>query len=186
MKISNVISKSTLLRIILSLFLVIPMSAHAAIYMFIEGVKGDVTIKGYEEWIDVSSVQEGMSQVVDLGGATGGGAGKVNIADTTIAKALDMTSPVLRQKITEGKSIPSVIISMVATGSADINEYFRIDLTNVYLTSISMSASGEEVPLESMSVTFEAVQWTYIPIKSDGTSGSPITAGWDIVSGKGI
>jgi type VI secretion system secreted protein Hcp len=182
MKFSNVISKSTLRRIILSFLLVIPMSTHAAIYMYIDGVNGDVTAKGYEGWINVSTVQEGMSQVVDLRTGGGGSLAKVEVLDTTIVKVLDSTSPVLRQKLTESKAIPSVIISIVATADAAFVEYFRIELEKVYLTSISMSASGLEAPVEDMSVAFETIRWIYTPIAKDGTPGSQIVTGWDLVT----
>lgn len=180
MKIITEISKFTLLQIAIACLLIIPMSTNAAIYMKIEGVVGDVTADGYEGWIDVSHVQEGMTQNIEVGGVGGGTSGKVNISDTVISKVLDRTSPVLRQKLVGGKEIPSVIISLVRTGADKIEEYFRITLEEVYLTSVSMSGSGSDLPTESVSCAYNKVRWEYTPYDSKGGKGSPIVVGWDV------
>jgi type VI secretion system secreted protein Hcp len=168
--------------------LVIPMSTNAAIYMFIEGVPGDSQDQDHRDWIDVVSVQEAMTMTPPdfSGGGSGGRA--VIILDTSVTKEMDKSSPLLRQKLTEGRPIPQIIIHFAATYSSTREVYFSIRYTNAYLTSVSMSASGSDgsVPTENLSFTFETVEWEYTHVNPDGSKGGTIPAGWSVIDNRPI
>ena len=174
-------------RIIMLCLLIIPLSANAAIFMFIEGVPGDVTDANYKDWIEVFSVQESMTNTIDL--ASGQTAGRAKLLDTAINKVLDRTSPVLRQQLTLGRSLQEVIIAVTTSTTSGRVDYFRLRYTDVLLTSISMQGSDavDSVPSEDVSFTFSRVEWTYTPIDNKtGAPGVPITTGWDVLTNKGF
>lgn len=169
-------------RVIFLCFLIIPLSANAAIYMFIDGVPGDSQDQDHRDWIDISSVEESMTQSFDP--LSGGRTGRATLLDTVINKELDRTSPVLRQELTSGRPLQQVIISVTtsAAGGPRI-EYFRLTYTDVLLTSISMQGTGGEATLaEDVSFTFSRVEWRYTPIDDRGIPGASITTGWDVLA----
>ena len=182
---STAISIFSIRRIIMLCFLIIPLSANASIYMFIEGVPGDAIDANHKDWIDVLTVQESMTQTFDLSPERS--TGVVNILDTAINKELDRTSPVLRQVLTSGTPIREVIIAVTTSIGGIRVEYFRLTYSDVLLTSISMQGSGVDglVPSEDVSLTFSRVEWKYTPIDTKtGVPGSPITTGWDVVNNR--
>ena len=177
---STAISILLIRRIIMLCLLIIPLSANAAIFMFIDGVPGDSEDQDHRDWIDVLSVQESMTRTVDLDGRLG----VAKLLDTAINKELDRTSPVLRQELTSGRPIPEVIISVTTSVNGLRVEYFRLTYKGVLLTSISMQGDGAVPLAEDLSFTFSSVEWTYTQYDKNGVPGATITTGWDVVNNR--
>ena len=62
-------------------------------------------------------------------------------------------------------------------------EYLVYNFTNVFVTAVQWSGSGgggDDVPMESVSFSFEQATIDYTPQDDTGAAGSPIHGGWDV------
>lgn len=176
--------QSVLIGFFLVTFLV-PLSAHAAVDMFVklDGVDGESLDNNHQGWIDIISLDEGLS--VDAKVRPGGTAPAV-FEDIVFSKLLDSTSPVLRQSLAAGTSIPSAIIELTKTCGETPVTIFRIELSDVVLTSIRLKTSVATDPLEDVAMRFRQIKWIYTPVASDCSAGTSILRGWDIETNKSL
>jgi len=168
------------------LLFLLALPADAAIYMKIEGIDGESTADGHEDWIELLSVSESIARPDD--GATGSSRrrGAAVFEDIVVEKFLDRTSPKLRQALAEGRTYPKVDIDITRICGEHEVVYFTYELVNSQLGSISlegMSAGGDR-PVEDFSLNFEEIKWTYDIIGPDCSSEGTVEAEWSIERGE--
>lgn len=173
-----------------STLLLTPLASHAAVDMFLllDGIRGETQDNSYnkEGGIDVLAWSEGLSQsgTTHQGGA--GGAGRSSVQDLSITKYMDSSSPALRLLVANGQNIDTATLIVRKSGQNQL-EYFRIDLKNIIVTSVSAGGSGGEDRLtENVSLNFSEVTWTYTPSDTNGNALTPISVGWNIAENKEI
>lgn len=121
-------------------------------------LRGDVTAKGYEGWIELQSAQLGSGRSISSPSGSGGqGAGKIHFSDIQITKHQDAASAALfRQSIHgDGKMI---VIVFVKDGSA----YLTIVLRDALISSYSVSGHGgasSDRPMESLTLSFTQITY---------------------------
>jgi len=151
-------------------------------YLFIDGVEGPSTSKTGA--IDILSFSWGVSQHSTYGpGASGkeAKAGRADFSNLTIMKVLDKTSPLLCDHCASGDILKDVYILYDKPVADKQDDYFRIYLKDVLVTSVQLSGSNEN-PSESISFAFQAVEIAYKPEKDDGTLDAAISKGYDLAS----
>lgn len=177
MKTKNEICKHFFTFATVTTLLLTPLTSFAAIDMFLklDGIPGESVDKANVGSVDILAWSEGLSNsgTTHVGG--GGGAGKLNVQDISVTKYLDSSSPLLRQYIASGRIIPSAVLTARTSGE-NPRVFFKIELKNILISSVSAGGSGGEDRLtENLSLNFAEVKWTYT--KPDGRE---VTAGWDI------
>jgi type VI secretion system secreted protein Hcp len=156
----------------------------AAIYLKIEGIKGDVTTQGYEGTIAVQSAQVGVGR--GIGSPTGGQGRETttpSFSEVTITKVSDSTTPALFLEAvagTKGKAVDLLFTRTLTTGQEV--PYYTITLSDVLVSSFSQS-SGGDVPAESISLNYTKIEMIYTPYDAKGTKGTPVRAGYDLTNG---
>lgn len=183
MKTRNDLSKYVFTIATATTLLLTPVSALAAVDMFLklDGIPGETTDKANVGSVDILAWSEGLSQsgTTHTGGGTG--AGKVNVQDIHFTKYLDSTSPVLRQYISSGAIIPRATLTVRRSGD-NPQVFFRIEMKNILISSVSAGGSGgEDRLLENISLNFAEVRWTYIQ-----ANGAEVSAGWNIPENKAL
>lgn len=171
---------------LLSVLLVsLSMPAAAGAYLQLEGLEGDSKEKGHEGWIELLSISESIVSQSSVGPAGGaGGIPKVQFGPLQLVKLLDSSSVGLRQSLAAGTKYDNAYIDITSAAVEKPVVYFRYELKNVVITSISMSAAGDSVPVEDFAITFQEIKWIYTPQKGDGSKGDKVEAGWDITTNK--
>lgn len=144
--------------------------AYAAVDYFlkIEGVGGESKDSKHKGWIDVESFSFGVS---NTGSGAGGGAGKAKFNEIVITKTTDKSSPVLLVESASGKHFTGAEIEVVRDGTVAM----KWKLKDVVISSYQVG-SGEEIPIEMVSLNLASVEVTY---------GS-VSAGWDLKANKRI
>lgn len=190
MKTMKPVSKCLLNIATASTLLLTPLASQAAVDMFLllDGIQGETQDDKYSKTggIDVLAWSEGLSQSgsTHLGGSAG--AGKSSVQDLSLTKYLDSSSPALRLLVANGRTIDTATLIVRKAGGNQL-EYFRIDLKNIIVSSVSSGGSGGEDRLtENVTLNFSEVTWTYTPQNNDGSAGTPITVGWDIFENKAL
>jgi type VI secretion system secreted protein Hcp len=119
-------------------------------------LRGDVTAKGYEGWIELQSAQLGASRSISTPTA-GKGAGKVSVSEITVTKLQDAASSALFRQSLHGEG-KMIVIVFVKDGSA----YMTIVLRDALISSYSVSGHGgasSDRPMESLSLNFTQITY---------------------------
>ena len=149
-------------------------------YLVIDGRPGPSTSK--TNAIDILSFSFGASNQSVTGVGSSGGefrAGRANVQDLTIMKVLDKTSPLLFDDCTTGNILTKVEIFYDKPMGDAQEDYFKIELDSVLITSIQLSGSSEN-PMESISFAFAKVKVSYNPEEAGALKGF-IDKGFDVL-----
>lgn len=151
-------------------------------YLKLGDIKGEVTDEGYEDMVRVLSYNHGVSQQARTDGSAGGGrtVGSCDHSDFSVTKVLDRASPILAEKCSEGAVIPEATFVLVQAGGDNKLPYMEYKLTDVLISSTSVSGGGEEYPVEVVTLNYRKIVWTYTPQLADGTPGGKTTGTWDL------
>jgi len=149
-------------------------------YLIIDGRPGPSTSK--QDAIDILSFSFGASQQHVIGPGSSGGearAGRADIANVTIMKVADKTTPLLFDDCVTGNVFKKVDVIYDKPMGDSQEDYFKIHMENALITNISVSGSNEN-PTESVSFAFEKVKVSYNPEEGGSLKGF-IDKGFDVL-----
>lgn len=149
-------------------------------------ITGESTDSKHSGWIEVMSMQSGISNPVTLGTGPGGGisAGKSTASDLVVTKFLDRASPALFLGCAIGTRYPTVTLELTNSSYDGVPlTYYKITLSNVIVSSLSSSSGGER-PTESVALSYEKVTTDYyLQDPKGGTPSTPTTtATWNFAT----
>jgi type VI protein secretion system component Hcp len=163
--------------LVATVFLAAP--ARAETVLNIPGIQGDVALSGHAHEIEISSMQFGGGQVVPKSGPKPCAApsSKTQLSAIVLTKLSDIASPKLLMAAAQGTSFPQVTITIVGGSPlfADIDQY---QLSDVFISSFTVSNGGQPQSSESLSLTFKSVQFTH-----NDPSAGPSSATWSTCGG---
>jgi type VI secretion system secreted protein Hcp len=150
-------------------------------FLMLDGIKGESSDDKHKGEIDIEAISWGLAQSGSGNRGTGSGTGKVDIADITITKKLDKSSPTLQLACANGKHITKGKITLRKAGENPL-EYLTIDLDNVFISNYALShASGSpEVPTETVSLNFVKIKTEYWTQSDKGAKGENANFSWDV------
>jgi len=153
-----------------------------AIYMQFGSVKGKVTTKGYEDWIELGSFQFGVGRGVSSphGSSSDREASAPSVSEITVSSQMDASSNPLFTDAVAGVFKSTVIIAMTTTGQGAVQEFVRYTLSSCGLSGYSVSSGGDR-PSESMSLNFTKVEIKYTTYDKDNNP-SPNTVSYDLAT----
>jgi type VI secretion system secreted protein Hcp len=152
------------------------------IYMKIDGIKGQVSTKGYEESIALESAQFGASRNLGTFTGTSREVGTPNISEIVVTKMLDSASTALFRNSLLGDPFPMVELFFTRDkGGGEQEAYLKITLEQVLITSYSLSgSSGVDAPMESLSLNFLTVEYAATWRGGDYGAGGEDEFGYDM------
>jgi type VI secretion system secreted protein Hcp len=155
-------------------------------FLELDGVKGESTRDGYKEQIPVISFSWGGQNSVSIGVKGGASSGKGTVTSLNLMKKSDGASPLLFQKCMMGEHIKKATLTLLKAGGKAPVDFIKYEMEMVYIESVQYSGSegGDDVPMESTSLAFGKITYTYTPQKPDGTKGSPVVGTWDVTQVK--
>lgn len=182
--------KLLFLLFVLLLTMVFAEKAHAAAYMKLGDIKGDVADADHKNWINLESVampprvgsinmnSTSASRAANLEtSATTGSKAATAVTDNDGAatgarrtyepikftKRIDKSSPMLQEAAAKGTVFATATLD--ATDPNDPTQPMRIELENVMISSYqtSGSAGSASVPMESFSLNYEEIKYTKLP-----------------------
>ncbi len=158
------------------------------IHLKLNGIKGESTSVLHKDEIEVQSWTWG----VDVAGASpspalgrgGGGAGRARFTDLNFAHRVDRASPDLWKACATGRRIQDAFLSVARPGAVT-QDYLTIKLSDVRVTSVAMSDTANDalVPLESVSLAFTKVEYSYKPQNPNGSLGTAVEFRFDLATG---
>jgi type VI secretion system secreted protein Hcp len=154
----------------------------AQIYAFLklDGIDGESQDSDYSNQIEVQSFQWGSTNNSSFRHGTGSSIGQGDTHDMSITKYTDKASLNLHKYCTVGKVIPSATITLLKQQGDSKIAYFKSQLTNVVVTSWTVSANGNgQLPLEQFSLHFVKHESSYQPQGDGGDPAGNVDFNWD-------
>jgi type VI secretion system secreted protein Hcp len=152
-------------------------------YLQIDGIQGESTDSAHFGWIELTSALWGVVQPKSATASTGGGhtAERCEHQALSMAKLADLTSPILMQTCSMGRTLPRAKIEfMRADGQGKPVKYYEVQLENVIISSITQSAHEGSILRDSFCLRFSRVKWTYTQQKIGGGASGSTIGGWDL------
>ena len=109
------------------------------------------------------------------------GLGIPNISSMEIIKTVDKTSPILFDRLCEGKTIPKVQIDVCHTGD-ELQTRTEYTLSDVLVSGYEDHGlvSGDHTGEEYIKLHFTKIEKKYIPYDAQNKPGSPIVVGYNL------
>jgi type VI secretion system secreted protein Hcp len=159
-----------------------PVYAGDATIQFGTNRNAAVSIKPDALAIAVKEFSFGSENMTTISSAsTGAGAGKAKLNNLVIKKNIDGTSPKLFQALATGSSYNDATLTVRKQGTTGAG-YYVLRFTMVFITKINVSGSGDEPPMEEITLTYGAVEETVTPTDPTGTAGKPVIGSWSQVT----
>jgi type VI secretion system secreted protein Hcp len=157
-----------------------------AIYMKYGSVKGAVTTDGFKDWIELNSFQWGVSRSIGTAarGSTTREHSEPNLAEVSVTKVTDVSTPKLFLDAVAGKLDNKVTIKLTTTTKGKVETFLTYEMENTGLSHYSLS-SGGDAPMESLMLNFTKISETFTGMNPD-ISGSPETVGYDLTQMKTV
>jgi type VI secretion system secreted protein Hcp len=151
-----------------------------SIYMKWDGIDGAVTTSGLEKWIELNSFQMGVGRAIGTAarGSETREANEPSVSEVVITKRLDKSSTKLFMDAVAGDLSATVKFKFTTTTKDKVDTFLAFELTNCGLSGFSLS-SGGDVPVESLSLNFTKILFTYTG-RDAKIAGSPDTVGYDL------
>lgn len=161
-----------------------------AIYMQIQGIDGNVTTQGYQNWIELESFNFSVQRKLNTqpGRISNREGSKPSVSEVDVSKRLDKSSSLLFGEATVGTAKPTVNIHFVTTSSSP-QPYLEYTLSNVIVSAHAINyehvepsedSGTETYPLENVSLNFDKIEMKVIPFDQNHKPQSPIPAGYDL------
>lgn len=151
-------------------------------FLDIKEIPGDSTDAAHPDAMVINAFEFSETNKATQARGGGRGSGKVEMSDVKIEKPVCKASSLLALACAIGQHLPEATITVRRAGGAQ-EEYMTILLKENLITSYSISSvGGNEVPVETFTINFDQIEWTYTPQKADGTLDAPVKAGYDLAA----
>ncbi|WP_370981190.1 Hcp family type VI secretion system effector [Agaribacterium sp. ZY112] len=147
---------------------------------------GNVTAAGYENWIEVDSMNFGVGRAITMeaGAMSNREATRPSISEVTVTKPLDAASGGLFKNSVTGDAGVKVEIHVVQTGASQVEKYAVFTLEEVMISSYSVSASSGGAPHESISLSFAKIEADLTHADKTNKNTKNMKVGYDLTTAK--
>jgi type VI secretion system secreted protein Hcp len=164
-----------------------PEAEQESVYMVLDGIAGEVTVKGFEDSVAVRQFSYGVSLPLTMERTRGGATRDKSVhSQVSIIKVADLSSVKLYQHCCEGTSIASVVFNFIRFSQGELVISRTLELTDCFVGQFHhMGASGlsSDLPLEEIHFDFATIKDTYTQQLPDGSAGGNVEFGWDRLNG---
>ena len=154
-----------------------------AILLDIPDIKGQSTLKGFEDKIEVLSMSHGVAmQVTASPSATERTSGRPNHQDLTVSKYVDLSTCPLIAACNAGTNLKTVTITVGRNDAGAILPYLVYTLENTIVSSSSVSSGGGDRPTETLTFNYSKIKWDFTEQKVDTGKKGNNGAVWDLAT----
>lgn len=157
------------------------------VYLQIDGIKGESNDDKHKDWIECTSAVWSVLQPKSATASTSGGhtAERCEHGDLVITKLADLSSPILLQTCSAGRTIPKAKLEfMRADGQGLRIKYYEVELDNVLIGAVVPSIQPGQLLIEHVSLKYGRVKWKYTQQKVSGGAGGNVAGGWDLATNR--
>ena len=141
-------------------------------------IKGESMQDVYKDQIEILSFSWGVTQAGGYSYGSGGTSAKANLHDFSVSFRMSPASPKLMQFSASGKHLDSAVFTALEASETP-QKYLEITLTDVVISSYQTGGSGDDKPIESMTLNFAQVKQEYFKQDDSGVVTSAATGSWN-------
>jgi type VI secretion system secreted protein Hcp len=146
-----------------------------------DGVEGESTQKDHKGEIEVLSWSWNVSRPPAAPG--GGGTAKAQPGDLVFMHTYDKASPILAKKCAQGTHFPTVALTARKSGEGQ-KDFFKVTMKEVFITSVAPSGGAGGDIIESVSMSYTHIDFSYKPQTAAGGLGGEVKFGWNVKTSK--
>jgi type VI secretion system secreted protein Hcp len=159
-----------------------------AIYMKMDGVKGQSTTEGHKDEVVLESFQFGVNrQIASSAKNANREAAPPSLSEVVVTKSQDAASSDIMKLSLAGEGKKAVFSFTKSGTDGKPQVYMTVTLENCLISSFSCSAHGGEgntIPMESLSINFTKIEYKMLPSDPKNKTAAPMMATYDIATGK--
>jgi len=159
--------------------------AVADIHLKLTDIEGESRDDKHSKELHIEHWSMGVSNHGSAHRGGGAGTSRADLQDLSCQMTLDKASPNLWLNCCIGKHISEVVLTQRESGETP-QEYLKITLNEVLISSYQMSSSGGAKPGVSFSLNFAKAKFEYSPQKEDGSLDAKVTQGFDVAANKKV
>ena len=160
------------------------------IFMQVSDIPGTATETNHDTWHPLTSVNWGVERAVEMTdlGTTQRSYANSNFSKIELTRQHDHSTPHFFLAVAGGTVRPEIILHFTRAGdsaSEGLQAYMIIKLKNVIIDKLTLSATENGIPEETMSIAYTAIE--IITKKTDLKTGKLTTASearWNLMTGK--
>lgn len=157
-----------------------------ACFIKYEGIDGNCTAEGYENHIQVDSLQFGVGRGISMepGNLANREATRPSLSEVTFTHKTDNSATALFKESVSGSTGKKVEVKFVQTGAEKLVEFMTYTLYDVLVSGYSISASGDSDPMESVSLSYSKIEVSYHDYDQNNKGKSPLRVGYNLATAK--
>jgi type VI secretion system secreted protein Hcp len=157
----------------------------------IDGIFGESTYINHKDWVELLSFSWGLSQPATAM-TSGASSSRVQVLDFNFSHLLDKASPLLMSYCSMGKRIKDATLELFYPGESG-QRFYQLIMTDVVVSKVNIAGSSllpisetstaQAVlfkPVEDVALTFAKIEWSYWPVKPDGSVEPAIKGSLDL------
>jgi type VI secretion system secreted protein Hcp len=148
-------------------------------------IDGETQLSGFAKCIEVMSFSHGVSNPIQSSTSnTGRTIGRPHLQELTLSKVLDATTPHLNFHCAKGTNLGKIELHLVRQDGSSNGDsknayaYMVYELTEAMISSVSVGGGGGQ-PMETLSLNFSKMTWTYKPQETKTGAKGNVTHSWD-------
>jgi type VI secretion system secreted protein Hcp len=159
-----------------------------AIYLELDGVKGNVTAEGYKNHIAIKSVKFGVRRGVSMepGNMSNREATRPSLSQIVLTKTADSSATALFKEAVTGSTGKKAVLKFVQTGADKVQQFMDYTLENCLISGYLIEANAEEAPKETIVLSFSKILVNHGNFDAANKSSSPQRVGYDLTMAKSL
>jgi type VI secretion system secreted protein Hcp len=156
-----------------------------AIYLSLGKIQGNVTASGYEKQINILSAHFAVSRNIsmEVGNTANRESAKPQLSEIALTKKADNSVAALFLEALKGSAGQEATLTFVRTGDK-LQDYMSYKLFDVLVSSYSISAAGDEEPIENITLSYSRIEVAYKDHDASNKSGNPQRVSYNLKEGK--
>ncbi len=149
-------------------------------FLELDGIPGNSVARGREKWLDVDSIDWGVSQSTDVAAGRGGvRQGRATLKPMAFTAAVSGATPALFLACVQSRSLSEATFESVLDGQSGTLVALRIELKDVRLGTLDLSGvDGQARPATRFSLDYGEITITTFAVSDDGSQGDSSSATW--------
>jgi type VI secretion system secreted protein Hcp len=148
------------------------------IHIKFDGVEGESTHESHKGEVEALSWSWGVTNAAP-GPGGGSGTGRATPGDLHFMHTYDKASPLLAKKCAQGVHFPTVVLTARKAGEGQ-RDFLRITMKEVFITAVAPSGSSGGDIVESVSMSYGQIEFSYKPQTATGGLGGEVKFGWNV------
>lgn len=154
-----------------------------SIFMNYDGIKGESSDKGHKQWMDIDSIQWGVTRRITTNTSTQNDRESANaeISSLVLNRHMDSATPSIFIESCCGTG-KNVIVHLTKTGTGSGTDvYMEYTLKNALISDYQVSAQSQDSgrPMEMITISFVDIEVKYTPYDDNGNALAAIAVGFD-------